>query len=199
MKAPPEDSRTGPARRPQVQRIPTSARVGRQPAAARQREAQAAAVVVEAVAAPGPRPAGRRPMSERAAVQRAQPARAAARPPAARAERRPNSERAVHQPVRRVRRHPTLVPRLPEAAPAEREARRATPRSPAGQAWPRTTRADPSSVMRRVARSRWARLEPAPAWTAAPTSRLRRPDAAASQSTAGSGTKGGPADFLSFV
>ncbi|HEV3456628.1 MAG TPA: hypothetical protein VHG32_08715 [Thermoanaerobaculia bacterium] len=175
------DSKPVRAQRPQARLIPTWARVARRLATAQQREAQVAAAPVAAAQ----RPLARRPTLGRAAVQRALPPRGAVRLPAARAAPRPRWERAVHPPARQVRRHPMRVPLLPEAAPAEREARRASPRSPAGQAWPPTMQADPSSVMLLGARPRLVRPAPAPAWTAAPTSRLCRPDAVASRSTAG--------------
>jgi hypothetical protein len=157
--APRADSKPARAGRPQARLIPTSAKAAR-PAAARQREAQVAAVVV--VVAEVARRPQRRPTSGRAEALRAQMPRGPAQLPVVLAARRPKSGRAEHRPVRRVRRHPMRVT-PPEGAPAEREARPASPMSLAGQALRPTTPADPSSVMRRAARSRLVRLELAPA------------------------------------
>ena len=109
---------------------------------------------------------------------------------------RPRSVRARH-----------LAPRVPlrptpatarEEVPEEPGPKPELPTSPAPVS-PLMTRADPSSVMRRAARSRWEQPAPAGACSVAPRSKRRRPAAEAeSQLTAVSGTTGGPENPLSW-
>jgi hypothetical protein len=165
-KAPLVDSKPALTGLQQARPIPTSARVAQRPAVVRQREAQVAAVVVVvAEVAVVQRPRAVHPTSGRAAGLKAQ-APQGAQLPAARAARHPRSGLVAHRPgpkaLWRVRRHPMRVTQ-PEAVPAERETRPASPMSPAGQAWRPTTPADPSSAMPPAGRSRLVQPVPAPA------------------------------------